>query len=165
MPRIGKENGMIDSKWFLMGDTEAMAEAWTIRDKVFIQEQGFSRETERDGVDAAATHLLIRDGGVPVATGRLYRRDDGRYFIGRVAVLPEFRRQHLGDLLMRMLIRRARNLGAGDVWVDSQSQAVPFYTALGFTRQDEGHLDEGVLHYYMRLPAEKEPPRCCEGRQ
>ena len=156
---------MIDTHWFPKGDEAAMTQAWDIREKVFVREQGFSMETERDDTDARATHLLIRDGGLPAATGRLYQKEDGRYFIGRVAVLPEFRGQHLGDMLMRMLIRRARNLGAGEVWVDSQAHAVPFYTRLGFLTRDEGHLDEGALHYYMVLPAEKEPPHACQGRQ
>jgi predicted GNAT family N-acyltransferase len=54
----------------------------SVRDAVFIQEQGFPATLEWDGLDPGCAHALVWDAaGQAVATGRLL--PDGR--IGRMA--------------------------------------------------------------------------------
>ena len=60
-----------------------------IREKVFIEEQGF--EVEFDNIDESATHILLTIDGDPAATGRVFPKEDGVYILGRIAVLPQYR--------------------------------------------------------------------------
>lgn len=127
------------------GDTGA---AFDIRQKVFVEEQSFSQEAEFDDIDAHALHALVREDGVPAATARLYEHD-GAFHIGRVAVLREYRRRGLGELAMRLLMLKARELGATQVTVGAQVQAQGFYEKLGFRSTGELYDDEGVPHVHM----------------
>ena len=64
-----------------------------IRINVFINEQGFQEEF--DELDGISNHLVTFDGDKPCATVRFYEQD-GIYYIGRLAVLKEYRSKHLG---------------------------------------------------------------------
>lgn len=128
------------------GDTSA---AFDIRQKVFVEEQGFCQETEFDDIDAHALHALVREDGVPAATARLYEHE-GEFHIGRVAVLREYRKRGLGELAMRLLMLKARELGASEVAVGAQIQAQGFYERLGFRSTGELYDDEGVPHVRMK---------------
>ena len=70
-------------------------EAKTIREKVFMEEQGFKNEF--DEYDEMVPHAVLFMEGCAVATGRLLPGErSGDFIIGRVAVLPEFRGRNLG---------------------------------------------------------------------
>jgi glucose-6-phosphate 1-epimerase len=59
----------------------------TIRERVFMQEQGVPPELEWDGLDEDCMHALAEVGEESVGCARLLR--DGH--IGRIAVLPTWR--------------------------------------------------------------------------
>ena len=124
-------------------------EAFKIRKAVFVQEQGFAEETEIDAVDDTALHVLVLDRGTPAATARLYQQD-GLWHIGRVAVLREFRGRGVGAVTMRLMMNKARELGAAEVYVGSQRQAEGFYGSLGFEPCGPEYDEEGVLHVPMK---------------
>ena len=46
------------------------------------------------------------------------------------------RRNHLGDLLARMLLYRAQQLNAASVYADVPAPVVPFFARYGFARLD-----------------------------
>lgn len=152
---------MIETRWVMPFETDAVQTAIDIRIKVFCEEQGFPKALEKDSYDDKAIHLLQGVDGKWCSTGRLIQKHS-HWYIGRVAILQEYRRQGLGDMLMRMLIRKARQLGAGDIRVDAQLHAIPFYATLGFIPDEEGtHMDGPVEHKELVLPAGKEPPSQC----
>ena len=68
-------------------------EAKEIRIKVFVEEQGFKEEF--DELDLICTHLVTFDNDKPCATVRFYEQNSV-YYIGRLAVLKEYRSKHLG---------------------------------------------------------------------
>lgn len=70
------------------GITDAAKE---IRTKVFINEQGFSREF--DDIDETAVHFVIfEENNTPVATCRIFWDSEmNSYVLGRVAVMKEYR--------------------------------------------------------------------------
>ena len=74
----------------------------------------------------------------------------------------EARGQRLGDMAMRMLIYKARDLGAGEIVISAQVQAQPFYEKLGFVPRGEVYLDEHCPHQEMVLPADTFPPQLCQ---
>ena len=137
---------MIMSEWF-SGDNN-LNDIHMIRRKVFIEEQGVSESDEMDGTDINAIHLLIRDGKTPVATGRILI-ENGIFMLGRVAVLTEHRGKKYGDFVMRMLIRKAYELGGIEQHVHSQTHARGFYEKLGFTAVTEEYMEAGIPHVGM----------------
>lgn len=131
---------MVRTKWCI-GDND-LIDSYTIRAKVFINEQGIPVELEMDNKDFKAQHVIIYNDEKAVATGRL--SIDKVYTIGRVAVLKEERRNGYGDLVVRMLVRRAFDLGANKVMIHAQKKAVKFYETIGFTIIGEEYIEEGT---------------------
>ena len=130
---------------------ELLDTVFSIRVEVFVDEQGYALEAERDEYDAAAAHALIWDDETPVATGRLYLDGEGQWHIGRVAVRKASRGSGVGDLTMRMLLLSALQFGADAVYLGSQLHAVGFYEKLGFRPYGEHFLDEGQPHQHMSI--------------
>ena len=123
-----------------------------IRFRVFVDEQGVPAELERDGHDPGALHLLARAAGqIPIATARMLR--DGH--IGRMAVLPAWRRRGIGSALLRELVAIAQRQGMPQVHLHAQCQAEAFYRRLGFLGEGAVFDDAGIDHRRMclRLPA------------
>ena len=125
------------------------AACYEIRKIVFVEEQAVPLELEMDEYDDAATHFLLRDGDIPLATARLLDKH-GLAKIGRVAVLQEVRGCGLGLLLMRAVLDEARGQGFSEAVLDSQTYAIPFYERMGFVAEGEEFDDAGIPHYLMR---------------
>ena len=143
---------MIYTRW--LSGHDDLAEPLRIRRTVFIDEQGFAPETEPDAHDTQAIHLLVGEGEGFVGTARLFQYDGGTFKIGRIAVLKPMRGRGLGDLMMRMLIQKALDLGAQKIALGSQLPVVPFYKKYGFQEAGDTYSEDGVLHQGMELLAE-----------
>lgn len=123
----------------------------TIRTEVFIHEQHVPAELEWDGEDPHAIHVLATAlSGNPVGTARLILHGEQAH-IGRMAVLPAWRGQGVGASLLLRLLDTARQRGAGSVFLNAQTYAVPFYERFNFVREGAEFLDAGIPHYRMTL--------------
>lgn len=120
-----------------------------IRQAVFMEEQGF--QSEFDDIDDFAFHVVIYVDHEPAATGRTFPKDDEptTYLIGRVAVLPSFRRKRLGQAVMQMLEEQAKKMGAQTLSLSAQIQAQGFYEKLGYQAVGHSYYDEHCLHINM----------------
>lgn len=122
-----------------------------VRLAVFVEEQGVPQELERDDHDARAFHLLAAEpGGEPVGTARLL--PDGQ--IGRMAVLPEWRRRGIGGRLLEELLRVAAARGLSGVFLHAQCTALPFYARFGFQAEGDVFEEAGIPHRKMIRPLE-----------
>ena len=122
------------------------AELMGIRNAVFVDEQGVPPELESDGRDAGASHFLATDeAGNAVGTARLL--DDGQ--IGRIAVLPAFRRRGLGRRLLTLAMDSARARGDRRVWLHAQIDAQDLYLQAGFRIVGERFMEAGIPHIGM----------------
>jgi len=148
---------MIETKWFTGETDPALADAHHIRRVVFMDEQNVSEEEEMDGTDVGAIHLVAYEGGKPVATGRILIEGE-KYILGRIAILKEMRGQGLGDFIMRLLIRRAYELGGTRQEIHAQLQAVGFYKTLGFTPYGEEFMEANIPHTMMEREGDIEGP-------
>ncbi|HET7833859.1 MAG TPA: GNAT family N-acetyltransferase [Gallionella sp.] len=127
-------------------DAEPLLRA--IRAAVFIREQGVPEELEWDGLDEMCRHALaLSSTGSAIGCGRMLA--DGH--IGRIAVLPEWRKRKVGTAIVEALLDFARINGYRQVELDAQTYAVPFYRTLGFIEEGEEFLDAGLPHIRMRL--------------
>jgi len=132
-----------------------------VRERVFIKEQGVPASLEWDGLDQEAIHLLaITSSQQPVGTVRMLY--DGH--IGRMAVLPEWRNQGIGQQLLMRILDTARLLGLKQVFLAAQLSAVNFYARYGFVPEGEVFLDAGIEHQTMRLTLSEETPLTTHGQ-
>ena len=131
--------------------TADLTEPHAIRRRVFIEEQGFTEAEEWDDLDSVSVHLVVRDGGAPVASARLIQ-DGGTGKIGRICVLARARGTGLGAKLVRAGMDLLRERGAPRAVLDAQTRAMGFYEKLGFTAEGADFDDGGVPHRRMTCP-------------
>lgn len=131
-----------------LADWNALREhARAVRYDVFVVEQRVPVELEWDDMDAVSWHAVAYDvGGHPVGTGRLL--PDGH--IGRMAVLKSARGTGVGGAILEGLMAKAAALGYGELILNSQTVAMPFYARYGFVPEGEEFMEAGIPHRVMR---------------
>ena len=118
-----------------------------VRRAVFIDEQGVPEEEEMDGEDETSRHFLATDAqGQPIGTARLLPNGQ----IGRMAVLPTWRRRNVGAQLLEAAIETARRENL-DVFLNAQVDALGFYERSGFEASGDVFLEAGIEHRTMTL--------------
>lgn len=122
---------------------------FVIRGAVFVAEQQVAIEEESDAHDGTADHLLARQDGVPVGTGRLVVAGGAVGVLGRLAVLPRARGTGVGQALVGAIEDRARERAVAVIELHAQTHALKFYERLGYAAYGEEFLDAGIPHLYM----------------
>ena len=121
--------------------------ARAVRHAVFIVEQGVPVDLEWDEFDAVSWHAVAYDTeGIPVGTGRLL--PDAH--IGRMAVLRSARGTGVGGARLEGLMAKAVELGYGELILNAQTVAIPFYARFGFIPEGEEFMEAGIPHRVMR---------------
>ncbi len=139
--------------WFSFGDGARIREAYALRRAVFVDEQGFTEEDDRDERDQDALHVLgIDETGAACCTARLFSAGRGVWHAGRVAVCRELRGRGVGRLLMRAVAQKALALGGHTLELGAQLDKRGFYAAVGFEPVGEPFLDAGCPHILMQMP-------------
>lgn len=124
---------MITSKWFRPGDD--IKEALEIRRDVFWQELGLSED--QDVLDQYAYHLVLYYNGEAAAYGRISYGGKDTALLEKICVLPGFRRQGIGDGLVKVLDYKASQLGMKYSRVETVGKLEQFYGRIGYTKTDE----------------------------
>ncbi|MFC5569219.1 GNAT family N-acetyltransferase [Lysobacter yangpyeongensis] len=125
----------------------ALAQLRTVRETVFVREQGVPLELELDELDPQCHHVLALDAqGEPIGTVRLTPERK----IGRMAVLAAWRGRGVGDALLLALLDKARELGWHEVSLHAQASAIGFYARHGFLPYGERFVEAGIEHQAMR---------------
>jgi predicted GNAT family N-acyltransferase len=120
----------------------------TVREAVFVREQGVTPELEWDGLDEGAHHVLaLSSAGQAIGCGRILPNAH----IGRIAVLAEWRGKQVGTAILEGLLGYARDRHYPEVDLDAQVQAVPFYRRFGFAEEGEVFMDANMPHRKLRL--------------
>lgn len=122
-------------------------DAKNIRIKVFMKEQGF--ENEFDEIDNLCHHIVAFDEGKPIGTCRFFK-ENNHYTIGRVAVLKEYRNQHIGNLLLKSAEKEIKRINGDVIVVHAQVRVSSFYEKQGYIQFGQIDDDEGVPHKWMK---------------
>ncbi|MDE6686076.1 MAG: GNAT family N-acetyltransferase [Lachnospiraceae bacterium] len=123
-------------------------EAQKIRETVFMKEQGFHNEF--DEIDSYANHLVLFDENIPIATCRFFRRESCEdYFIGRIAVIKEYRGKNIGAFLLKAAETQIKNIGGKRIFLHAQCRAKEFYEKQGYKSYGEVVLEESCPHIWM----------------
>lgn len=127
---------------------EELKDAFYIRLKVFVEEQGVPRENEIDEYEDDSDHIVLYEEHKPAATGRL-RIICGDARLQRICVLKEYRELGLGKAIIEYLESMAKEKGCKTAILGAQVQAKGFYEKLGYTQSSDLFLDEGIPHVEM----------------
>lgn len=132
----------------ILSGEEGLKSAWSVREEVFVKEQGIDPSIELDRFDHISEHLLLKKDRKVIGTGRLYKHK-GIWYIGRMAVLSNLRHQGLGQLILKGLLKRAQEKGAESVTLHSQLPVVKFYEKRGFQPKGQEFKEAGIPHIEM----------------
>lgn len=134
---------VVEAAW--AHDEAAIAQ---VRRQVFIEEQAVPEAMEWEPWDAQCDWFLARTrSGETVGIVRL---TPDRH-IGRMAVLPAWRRRGVGSALLQAALLRARQKGLRQVGLHAQVQAIPFYARFGFQAHGPEFDEAGIPHRGMNL--------------
>jgi predicted GNAT family N-acyltransferase len=118
----------------------------SVRRRVFVEEQGIPESEEMDEMDPACRHALAYTAtGDLAGTGRL--APSGK--IGRIAVLPGYRRRGIGAAIVAHLVNQATETGLPQVYLHAQADSVGFYERLGFRAEGPVFDEVGIPHRRM----------------
>lgn len=130
---------MILTKWVQEANLD---EVFRIRKNVFVNELGYENDCIQDMYDSFGKNVLLFDSDMAVGTGRLIFKD-GKYVIDKVCVAKQFRRNSYGDLIIRLLVRKAVDMGAEDTYIYAVPQMEKLLKKIGFVIEE--HLADGIL--------------------
>ncbi|WP_312137706.1 GNAT family N-acetyltransferase [Sphingobacterium sp.] len=123
-----------------------------VRIDVFMLEQN-CLYPECDDKDLKSKHLFLMEQDQCAAYARLLPPDvsyPNCSSIGRVVVHPNFRKQQLGQQLMKEAIQYQKNAYPNHVIrISAQLYLQAFYENLGFVRESEVYLEDDIPHVEM----------------
>jgi predicted GNAT family N-acyltransferase len=134
----------------LIESAEQMALAYSIRRRVFIEEQHVPEETELDENDHLAVHALAILDGRAVGCGRFVAHGTDEVKIGRMAVFQELRSAGIGCRILEFLMEQARRRGFKNAVLHAQLSAEGFYLKQGFEPVGDVFEEAGIDHRMMR---------------
>ena len=130
---------------------DAMLNAYSIRKRVFVEEQGVPEEMELDEFDLNARHALAYTDSECIGTARLVTLSESIGRIGRMAVLPKHRGHGIGKQLLGALLKACQSQGIKQIELHAQVSAILFYQQFGFITQGDMYDEAGIPHRDMIL--------------
>ena len=129
---------------------QELKQAFRIRVRVFVREQGVPAEIELDSDDKRAIHFIASIEGRAVGTARLVIHA-GNAKIGRMAVVKSHRRKKIGKKLLTRAIATAKKLDARKIYLHAQTTVIGFYQSAGFRCIGPIFDEAGIAHRKMVL--------------
>ena len=90
---------------------------------------------EHDGPETK--YIVVTDDCFPIATARMYALDRASVMIGRVVVLPEYRHQGIGTMVVRACEEWAEEVNCARAVVESRDNKIGFYRQMDYEITDE----------------------------
>ena len=109
-------------------ETWQQAGAYYVRIQAMAKKHHIALRQEFDEHDGPDTkYIVIIDNDFPIATARMCPLDEKSMMIDRVVVLPEYRRQGIGTMVVSEREVWAEELGYSKAVVESRDNKVAFY--------------------------------------
>ena len=113
--------------------TAEKAGDYYVRIQAMARKHRITLYAEFDEHDTPETkYIVVVDDYLPVATCRLYAIDSERVMLGRIVVLPEYRHQGLGTLVVQEAEKWAEELGYRTSMLESRDNKIHFYETMGY---------------------------------
>lgn len=153
--------------------TDRHEDAFNVRRRVFMEEQGYTDEFDAIDDDSRCIHVTLYVDGELAGCSRIFPEplecaeapdapespaspfdegiaSDAVYLLGRVAVLPEFRRRGLASSIVQSSERAARAAGAQLIKLHAQEYVQSLYAKEGYEQiAPVDYEDEGQPHVWM----------------
>ncbi|GMK44820.1 GNAT family N-acetyltransferase [Paenibacillus glycanilyticus] len=130
---------------------EELESAFSIRKKVFVEEQGVplaDEFDEFDRLDGKCEHILAYYDGEAVGTGRI-RTVEGMGKLERICLLEPYRKFGIGRQIIAALEEIALEKGLPKVKLHGQTHAKGFYEKLGYEGASDEFMEDGIPHVLM----------------
>jgi len=127
-----------------------LKEAFEVRKKVFVEEQGISEDLELDGHDSEALHTVVKDGKRVIGTARVLFLATNQAKLERMAILKPFRRQGIGRGIVSFLNEELRNRQITQIVLHAQCPVAAFYKSCGFVESGSPFFEAGIKHIKMQ---------------
>ena len=123
-------------------ETWQQAGAYYVRIQAMAKKHNITLRQEFDEKDTPETKYIVAlEEDFPVATARIYPLDGLRMMIGRVVVLPEYRRQGLGSRVVTACEEWIKELGYRIAVLESRDNKTGFYEKLGYGVAGDGFIE------------------------
>nr|AHF24126.1 GCN5-related N-acetyltransferase [uncultured bacterium Contig46] len=114
-------------------ETWQQAGAYYVRIQAMARKHHITLRQEFDMHDTPETkYIVVTDKAFPIATARLYPLNGTDMMIGRVVVLPEYRRQGIGTMTVLACEAWAGELGYRKAVLESRDNKTAFYEQIGY---------------------------------
>ena len=119
-------------------ETWQRAGAYYVRIQAMAKKHHIPLRQEFDEHDTPDTkYIVVTDEGFPIATARMYPLDKRSMMIGRVVVLPEYRRLGIGTMVVSECEDWAEETCFEKTVLESRDNKVAFYEELGYEVRGE----------------------------
>ncbi len=134
-------------------ETWQQAGAYYVRIQAMARKHHITLRQEFDAHDTPDTrYIVVTEADFPIATARMYPLDDQAVMIGRVVVLPEYRRLGIGSMTVLACEAWAEELGYARTVLESRDNKIAFYEQLGY--EVRGELTAGDTFACVRMEKE-----------
>lgn len=133
---------------------QQLEDAYAVRMKVFVEEQGVPKEIEIDQYEEEATHFIVYDQATPIGAGR-YRRIDEIGKVERICILPDYRKTGIGKKLMEKIEAVMKQQGVKKAMLNAQTHAEVFYERIGYKTVSELFYEADMPHVTMEKVLDK----------
>ena len=114
-------------------ETWQRAGAYYVRIQAMAKKHHITLRQEFDAHDGPGTkYIVVTDDGFPIATARMYALDQSSVMIGRVVVLPEYRHQGIGTMVVRACEEWAEEMNCAKAVVESRDNKIGFYEQMDY---------------------------------
>lgn len=145
---ISSWKGLLKVNVKIVNTPKDLDHAYSVRYKVFVDEQKVPADEEIDQYEDSATHFVLYDGEQPVGAGRV-REVDALLKVERICVLPTYRGKGSGKMIMEKVEEIAKEKDIKMLKLNAQTHAEEFYKKLGYETVSDIFMDAGIPHVTM----------------
>ena len=133
----------------------ALYQLLKLRVDIFVVEQNcVYPDLDNKDIDKQTVHVLMFSGEVMVGYARVLapHMSYENTSIGRVAVMPDYRKNGMAKMLMQEAISVSfMHFNHGDIEIGAQCYLQSFYESLGFVATSDAYDEDGIMHLDMKL--------------
>ena len=132
-------------------------ECFRIRNEVFVREQKLFKDSDIDRFDKNAIYILVKIDNEIVGTVRVFKKENGIWFGGRLAVLKKARRGDASKFLVKKAVEIAKSKNAKKFLAWVQEPNVNFFLRLDWKKLNRKKNYLGKQHELMEADISSKP--------
>ncbi len=148
---------MLEFRYIFGENGYKIAEA--TRKSIFCDELGMAEI--RDGLDDRSYHFIGYERIEQIASARLTESDEKNHIVSYVAVRKDYRRQFVGDLIMRALADKVKRMGGKRISLTACADVKGFFEFEGYEQVGEAFFENGRECIKMEKDLTKQTESLC----